>query len=137
MKIGDIRRAYGVPATAGGQVRPKTGRHEGRLGTIMRSQNGLLRVRGEDARGRRWAGVYHPQDLDYLPLPPRTLKPGTDQEQLVRALEEGPGTPRELADETGIPVRACSAHLSNLYRMGLVDRRPWELRGFLYEAKAG
>ena len=64
---------------------------------------------------------------------------GTIGPRIVRMLDEGPGTPREIADEMGMDVRLCSAHLSNLYRKGFVDREVWMAtktkQEFLYKAK--
>lgn len=40
----------------------------------------------------------------------------------MRALEDGPGTTREIAIETGLPLRHCSAYLSLLVKKGLVER---------------
>lgn len=63
------------------------------------------------------------------------LEPGTIEAMLVVELQEGPGTPREVAEGLGMDVRLCSAHLSNLYRKKIIDRKPWGPRGFLYQAK--
>lgn len=65
----------------------------------------------------------------------RRLLPGSIEAKLVEELQEGPGTPREIAEGIGMNVRLCSAHLSNLYRKKIIDRKPWGSRGFLYEAK--
>lgn len=43
---------------------------------------------------------------------------------ILRTLQDGPGTSGEIAIETGIPLRNCSALLSILHRERRVRRSP-------------
>lgn len=44
--------------------------------------------------------------------------------RLVEQLIDGPATPQELSDSLGLSQQNVSKHLLNLYRAGIVSRRP-------------
>lgn len=48
----------------------------------------------------------------------------SQRNQLLHALKDGPGTSGELAAETAIPLRQCSAVLYRIWRAGKVQRSP-------------
>lgn len=61
---------------------------------------------------------------------------------ILHALRDGPGTSRELSDETGMPPRQVSAILSTLHKSGRLNRwvyarrREHGSKQFLYEVVA-
>lgn len=68
MGMAYIRKTYGVPAKRGMQVKPKVGDHMKRTGTILSAtSSGRLVVAERAGSLRLWWGVFHPNDLAYLP----------------------------------------------------------------------
>jgi len=67
----------------------------------------------------------------------------TQRAAVLAALEQGPGTSRDIAAVTGLSVKHCSSYLTDLWRAGMVQRQPFEeppARGrssFLYQIAAG
>lgn len=55
--------------------------------------------------------------------PEPAVKVATQPEIVMDALSDGPGTSAEIALETGIPMRHCSAVMGTLHRRGLLDRK--------------
>jgi hypothetical protein len=63
-----VRKTYGVPAKRGAAVRPKVGPAKHCLGVIRRADsNGRLVVTDTLGRHHGWWGIFHPDDLEYLP----------------------------------------------------------------------
>jgi len=55
--------------------------------------------------------------------------------QIYLVLQDLPGIPmraREVADETGLDLKACSAYLGRLCQLGLVQSSPINRRDFEY-----
>lgn len=63
--------------------------------------------------------------------------------RVLAAIEEGPATSLDVNAITGLTVAHCSAYLGQLFRLGLLERRPGPrtLQGgrqpYLYSMKGG
>lgn len=71
-----------------------------------------------------------------------SINPGTDLYRVWAALSEYPGVPmtsREIADETGLPLKQCSGYMYTLRKKGLAQSRPCQdlRQGQTYEHWVG
>ena len=94
-------------------------------------------------RSAYWCGEWtQPPPITPAPRPinpqrsptPRP-RPGSQMHQIHLMLHDLPGIPmraREVADDTGLDLKACSVYLGRLCRLGLVQSSPINRRDFEY-----